>query len=902
MSAAITVTLTSSDVTEAIVPTQVTIPANATSATFPITAVDDALWDGPQSVSLSPSLAGYFGVAATVTVNDFESLAISFPVSSISENGGSVTGTVTRSNSDSGSPLSVNLTSNNPSAATVVSSVTIPANATSVTFTVLAVDDTLLDGPQSTTITASAAGYASGSQNLQVTDHEMLSLSIAATSISEQGGVATGTVTRNNTDRGAALVVLLASSDSSEASPPASVTIAAGEESATFTISAQEDSLLDGTQAINITASATGYVGASQSLDVTDAEFLTVSITPAAIPENGAAATGTVTRSNTDRSQPLVVTLDNRDSTEVSIPASVTIPAGAASATFSIQPLVDAIFDGPQTVTITATANGYASGSQSIQVLDIEVLTLTLAQNSLRENAGQTQGTVRRNNSDNFNDLVVTITSSDVSAAQAPTSITIPGGQASANFTITIIDDTLLDGAQSAIFTVSATGYISASSTLEVLDFEPLTVQLDQAARPENGGTISGRVTRGTSSLGSPLTVSLASSDTSEATTPATVTIPVGQSSATFSITLVDDTLLDGDQAVTISASAAGFIAENAALTVTDFETLSLSIIADTLSENGETTTGVIVRGNSDLTAPLTVTVSSGDESELTTPASITIAANQAFATFVISAVDDHLLDGAQSVSISVSAAGYQGSSRLVNVTDHETLAIEIQPGELSEEGGQATGTVTRSDVDSTGELVVTLTSSDTHELTVPVTVTILAGESSATFLATAVDDGVVDARQTVTISATSVGFISGEVTVDVFDPPGGYHNATQSLDTNDDGLVAPVDALIIVNILNSLGSGSADQIMAGYTGDRVYPDTSSDQSIGPVDALLVINFLNFGESEGEFAAAPSDPRLASLPSTPPPLDWFDELSTDVALARRRTSDAMFPRRGRSAH
>ena len=51
------------------------------------------------------------------------------------------------------------------------------------------------------------------------------------------------------------------------------------------------------------------------------------------------------------------------------------------------------------------------------------------------------------------------------------------------------------------------------------------------------------------------LTVDLSSSDTTEATVPATATIPAGQSSVTVKVDAVDDTFSDGAQNVTITAS-----------------------------------------------------------------------------------------------------------------------------------------------------------------------------------------------------------------------------------------------------------------------------------------------------------------------------------------------------------
>src|SRR5262245_4828622 len=58
-----------------------------------------------------------------------------------------------------------------------------------------------------------------------------------------------------------------------------------------------------------------------------------------------------------------------------------------------------------------------------------------------------------------------------------------------------------------------------------------------------------------TGDLSQPLTVNLTSSDTSEATVPATVSFAVGQQEVGFSISAVDDTILDGTQTVTITAT-----------------------------------------------------------------------------------------------------------------------------------------------------------------------------------------------------------------------------------------------------------------------------------------------------------------------------------------------------------
>lgn len=109
-----------------------------------------------------------------------------------------------------------------------------------------------------------------------------LTLSISPTTFAENAGAsaATGTVSIPAV-LGAPLVVSLASSDSSEATVPASVTIAAGQTtSPAFAVAAVDDDLSDGTQALVVTATASGYTDATSNLQVTDNEPMLTGVTP----------------------------------------------------------------------------------------------------------------------------------------------------------------------------------------------------------------------------------------------------------------------------------------------------------------------------------------------------------------------------------------------------------------------------------------------------------------------------------------------------------------------------------------------------------------------------------------------------------------------------------------------
>ena len=98
-----------------------------------------------------------------------------------------------------------------------------------------------------------------------------LSVSIAAGSISENGGSTQATVTRHNGTTGN-LVVNLFSSDTAEATVPDTVTILDGSDSATFTLTAVDDALTDGVQLVTITASAAGHINGAVTVKVIDDE------------------------------------------------------------------------------------------------------------------------------------------------------------------------------------------------------------------------------------------------------------------------------------------------------------------------------------------------------------------------------------------------------------------------------------------------------------------------------------------------------------------------------------------------------------------------------------------------------------------------------------------------------
>ncbi len=95
------------------------------------------------------------------------------------------------------------------------------------------------------------------------------------------------------------------------------------------------------------------------------------------------------------------------------------------------------------------------------------------------------------------------------------------------------------------------------------------------------------------------------------------------------------------------------------------------------------------------------------------------------------------------------------------------------------------------------------------------------------------------------------------------FDPPltptqpsGSFTNSREREDVNNDGFVTPIDALLIINRLNS---GDTELVSTPFS-RAPFVDVSGDGSLAPIDALIIINKLNAandapaGEGEGESA------------------------------------------------
>ena len=265
-------------------------------------------------------------------------------------------------------------------------------------------------------------------------------------------------------------------------------------------------------------------------------------------------------------------------------------------------------------------------------------------------------------------------------------SVTIPDGQASATIAVSPIDDSLIEGAETVQLTLSPSATCAigqAVATVSILDNDlPAVTILASQPYASEADSSAGlftvtRTGQGPALAGADLTVGYTIAGTAKngvdyTSLSGSVVIPAGQTSAVISVLPTVDALAEGAETIdlTLAYGAAYTVASPTRANVLLFDSAlpALSIVATTpnASESGANGVFTVTRSGSDrnLTAdPLTVfyslsgTAAAGSD-YVSLPGSVTIAAGQASATFTVVPIDDHLIQGSQTVVASLLTYG----------------------------------------------------------------------------------------------------------------------------------------------------------------------------------------------------------------------------------------------------
>ena len=813
------------------------------SATFTLTPSDDSVDETQETITVAGTSSGVTVTSATLTLNDDDALPtvnLVLTPDSISENGGTSTATATLSGKSSQAvTLTVSAAAVSPAVAgdftlSANKTLTIAAESTTSSGTVMVTaNDNDVDAAAKTVTVSATANGGNGvappsDRTLTITDDDDPQVAVsysAATYTATEGGTAARVTVSLSVDPERQVVIPIRKSHSGGATSsdysgiPADVTIASGSTSATFTVTATDDSEDDdgesvalsfGTLPDRVTAGSRSI--ATVKLVDDDDPQVTVSYSAStyAATEGGAKATVTVNLS-ADPERSVTIPLESAPSNGATaqgetgadysgIPANVTIASGSTSTTFTVAATDDTVDDDDESVALSfgTLPDGVTAGSPATATVNL------------------------------VDDDVPPVTASFSAATYTAT-----------------------EGGTAATVTVN----LSADPERSV------TIPLESA--PSNGATAQGETGADYSGI------------------PANVTIASGSTSATFTVAATDDSVDDDGESVALSFGTLpdGVTAgspSTAAVQITDDDTrgVTVSTSAVTVTEapgSARTATYTVVL-DSEPTGTVTVTPSSDDTSVARVPGALTFTtSNWDDAQDVTVTGVDNNVDNAASftatVSHTVSGADYGSVTAAdvsVTLTDDDpspTVTLSLSSASIAENGGTSTVTASLSHP-SSAETTVTVSAagpSGSYALSGD-TLTIAAGEtaSTGTVTVTASDDTVDQPDKTVTVSGVAAnthgvtGPVARTLTIEDDDDPQVTVSYSAATYTATEGGAA---ATVTVNLSADAGREVAIPIgSAARGGATAQGDPGADYSGIPAS----VTFAS-GETQQTFTVTATD-------------------------------------------
>ncbi|MBV4503237.1 type I secretion C-terminal target domain-containing protein [Pseudomonas sp. BW13M1] len=813
----LTVTLSNGD--------KVVIPAGQTQTEYKAAAQGDDVFKDGSSLTVGitdATVPGHtfenleLGGNATVQITDTISevvATLSADKTTVSE-GGQITYTVTLSNAQG-----LSVTGHNGLTFTLTdgTKVTIPAGSATGTFTINAPDDVFVGGQPTISNKITGVTGADNFEKLTLGQNE-----VKTTVTDEPGSGTPGT--GNQGDK--VSVTIVGNGDVNEAQQPsftvkvsqkldqdltvtlsngAKVIIPAGQTQVEYKAAAQGDDVFkDGSSlTVGVTdATVTGKtfenleLGGNATVQITDTiseVVATLSADKTTVTEGGQ-VTYTVTLTN---AQGLSVTGHNGLTFTLSDGTKVTIPAGSATGTATINAPDDVFVGGQATISNKITG---VTGADNFEKL-------TLGQNEVKTSVTDEPGSGTPGTDNQGDKVSVTIVGNgDVNEAQQPSftvkvsqkldqdltvtlsngaKVVIPAGQTQVEYKAPVQgDDVFKDGGP---LTVGITDASVVGKTFENLELGgSATVQISDTVS-EVVATLSADKT--TVAEGGQFTYTLTLTNaqglsvtghnglTFTLTDGTKVTIPAGSATGTVTITAKDDVFVGGQPSIVnkIESVTGGG----------NFEKLTLgnnTLTTTVTDEPGSGTPGtgnqgdkvsVTIVGNGDVNEAqqpsFTVKVSQKLDQDLTVTlsngAKVIIPAGQTQVEYKAAAQGDDVFKDGSSLTVGVTDATVTGKtfenlelggSATVQITDtiSEVVATLSADKTTVSEGGQITYTVTLTNAQGlsvTGHNGLTFTLTDGTKVTIP------AGSATGTFTITAADDVFVGGQPTISNKITGV-------------------------------------------------------------------------------------------------------------------------------------------------
>jgi hypothetical protein len=510
---------------------------------------------------------------------------------------------------------------------------------------------------------------------------------------------------------------------------------------------------------------------------------------------------------------------------------TIIIPNGSNTGTVNFTVVNDTLIEPTETATLTISnpSSGLVLGSTTSQNItlindDFPFVNLSVSTNAATE-AGTTVVTVTATASSpvlsaQTVNLAVTgtgITTGDYTLSSSI--INIPHGGTTGTRTFTIVNDTLVEGPETATIAISSisSGLLLGSTTSQTVtitdnDFPRVNLSVSTNTGSEAGTTIITVTANASDPVIGNQTVDLAITGTGITSedynlSSSTITFLNGQTSGAVTFTVVNDTLIEHIETATLTLTnpSSGLVlgsttSQNITLINDDFPFVNLSVSTNAATEAGITVVTVTATASSPVlsaqTVNLTVTgtgITTGDYTLSSSIINIPNGGTTGTATFTM--VNDTLVEGTEFATVAISSISSglllgSTTSQSVTITDNDFPRVNLSGSTNTGSEAETTiVTVTASASEpvignQTVDLAIMgtgITPSD-YSLSNSI-ITIPNGQTTGQITFTIVDDALGEGTETATLTLAnpSSGLVLGSA-------------ISQSIIITDNDVAPPVD------------------------------------------------------------------------------------------------------------
>ncbi|QHS63797.1 Calx-beta domain-containing protein [Chitinophaga agri] len=514
---------------------------------------------------------------------------------------------------------------------------------------------------------------------------------------------------------------------------------------------------------------------------------------------------------------------------------TTTIPAGQNSTTLTVPVLDDNIIEENETVVVTVTDGtatntgtftASANNAATVNISDDDNTTTNKEISIVAMNDGTEPATnglftislptgITADEPVTVNFIVTGTATANADYTSLGITATIPAGQNSTTMTVPILDDNEIEGAETVIVTITGgsatgagifTGSADNVATVNINDDDNTTtnkqisiIAANDGSEPSTGPAFTVSLPAGIT-VSEPVTVNIAVAGTATegtdfSTLGTTVTIPAGQNSVALTVSVLDDSIIEGTETVTAivtggNATGAGIFtagnSNNATANINDDDNIatnkviSIAAVNDGSEPSADGGFTISLPAGVTVSEPVTVTITvTGTATEGTDYAMVgttaTIPAGQNSITLTVPVQDDNIIEGTETVIITVTdgnaanagafAAGTSNSATIdINDDDNTATNREISITHTNDGGEPATngvftislpGGVTVNEPVTVNFTAGGTATEGTDYTTIGTTVTIPAGQNSVDLVIPVQDDHIIEGDETVIVTVT---------------------------------------------------------------------------------------------------------------------------------------------------